>query len=76
LLLSRRALVAAAGARVRDNDRSPALGHRRQPHTGPLLDTLKRGIRMDSPETRYAKSGAIDIAYQVHGSGPIDLFGS
>jgi len=28
---------------------------------------------MDSPETRYAKSGDVDIAYQIHGAGPIDL---
>lgn len=25
------------------------------------------------PETRYAKSGAVHIAYQVIGEGPIDL---
>ena len=28
---------------------------------------------MDSPETRYAKSGTLDIAYQVIGDGPLDL---
>ncbi len=28
---------------------------------------------MDIPETRYARSGDLDIAYQVLGSGPIDL---
>jgi len=28
---------------------------------------------MDQPETRYAKSGDIHIAYQVTGNGPIDL---
>jgi class 3 adenylate cyclase len=28
---------------------------------------------MDPPETRYAKSGALDIAYQITGSGPFDL---
>jgi pimeloyl-ACP methyl ester carboxylesterase len=28
---------------------------------------------MDPPETRYAKSGAIDIAYQVVGDGPLDV---
>jgi class 3 adenylate cyclase/pimeloyl-ACP methyl ester carboxylesterase len=28
---------------------------------------------MDPPETRYAKSGDLDIAYQVTGSGPLDL---
>jgi hypothetical protein len=25
------------------------------------------------PETRYAKSGAVSIAYQVLGEGPIDV---
>lgn len=28
---------------------------------------------MDPPETRYAKSGDIDIAYQVVGDGPLDI---
>jgi class 3 adenylate cyclase len=28
---------------------------------------------MDPPETRYAKSGDVHIAYQVIGSGPLDL---
>ena len=28
---------------------------------------------MDLPETRYAKSGGINIAYQVTGCGPFDL---
>jgi class 3 adenylate cyclase len=28
---------------------------------------------MDSPETRYAKSGDVNIAYQVVGEGPLDL---
>jgi class 3 adenylate cyclase len=28
---------------------------------------------MDPPETRYAKSGDLNIAYQVTGSGPLDL---
>lgn len=28
---------------------------------------------MDPPETRYAKSGDLSIAYQVTGSGPRDL---
>lgn len=33
-----------------------------------------RGDRnMDPPETRYAKSGDLSIAYQVAGSGPLDL---
>jgi hypothetical protein len=28
---------------------------------------------MDAPETRYARSGDVNIAYQVSGTGPIDL---
>src|SRR5215216_2946735 len=28
---------------------------------------------MDLPETRYARSGDLSIAYQVFGEGPIDL---
>jgi pimeloyl-ACP methyl ester carboxylesterase len=28
---------------------------------------------MSPPETRYAKSGDVSIAYQVSGSGPLDL---
>ena len=28
---------------------------------------------MTPPETRYAKSGDVHIAYQVTGNGPIDL---
>ena len=28
---------------------------------------------MDPPETRYAKSGEVRIAYQVVGRGPLDL---
>jgi class 3 adenylate cyclase/alpha-beta hydrolase superfamily lysophospholipase len=28
---------------------------------------------VESPETRYARSGALDIAYQVTGEGPVDL---
>ena len=28
---------------------------------------------MDTPEVRYARSGTVNIAYQVIGAGPIDL---
>lgn len=28
---------------------------------------------MDRPETRYARSGDVNIAYQVVGNGPYDL---
>src|ERR1700733_8325252 len=31
------------------------------------------GVGMALPVTRYAKSGDVHIAYQVFGSGPIDL---
>lgn len=32
-----------------------------------------QGSEMDRPETKYARSGDINIAYQVMGDGPIDL---
>lgn len=28
---------------------------------------------MDVPEVRYARSGVVNIAYQVVGDGPVDL---
>ena len=28
---------------------------------------------MQAPEVRYARSGSIDVAYQVLGEGPLDL---
>ncbi|HXC29459.1 MAG TPA: hypothetical protein VNV38_15995 [Stellaceae bacterium] len=28
---------------------------------------------MDPPETRYARSGDLRIAYQITGSGPLDV---
>ena len=28
---------------------------------------------METPETRYARSGDVNIAYQVSGDGPLDL---
>jgi hypothetical protein len=28
---------------------------------------------MDLPETRYARSGELNIAYQVFGEGPLDV---
>src|SRR5437667_239832 len=30
-------------------------------------------LRLGRPQTRYAKSGEVSIAYQVVGDGPIDL---
>src|SRR5205807_6146328 len=39
-----------------------------------VLDTTRARTTGDlKPETRYAKSGDINIAYQVLGNGPIDL---
>ena len=39
-----------------------------------VLDTARARTTGDlKPETRYAKSGDINIAYQVLGSGPVDL---
>ena len=40
------------------------------PRTG--RKTAKRG-NLTPPETRYAKSGDVYIAYQVSGTGPFDL---
>jgi pimeloyl-ACP methyl ester carboxylesterase len=34
---------------------------------------LDKGGQVTKPQTRYAKSGRISIAYQVFGSGPLDL---
>jgi pimeloyl-ACP methyl ester carboxylesterase len=34
---------------------------------------LDKGGQVTKPQTRYAKSGKISIAYQVFGSGPLDL---
>jgi len=31
---------------------------------------------MSLPETRYARSGELNIAYQVLGEGPFDLVGA
>ncbi len=40
----------------------------------PSTETPRQRITADlKPETRYAKSGDINIAYQVLGSGPVDL---
>jgi pimeloyl-ACP methyl ester carboxylesterase len=31
------------------------------------------GVPVARPQTRYAKSGAVNVAYQVLGDGPLDL---
>jgi len=62
------------------------LTNRREPSTNPatgvettsLSESSQRTPRVKStgdlkPETRYAKSGDINIAYQVLGVGPVDL---
>jgi pimeloyl-ACP methyl ester carboxylesterase len=33
----------------------------------------KRGVAIVTPETRYAKSGKLSIAYQIAGHGPLDI---
>ena len=51
------------------------------PGTAPSTDTAEslvasgqeRSAPAETPETRYAHSGDVNIAYQVIGSGPIDL---
>jgi DNA-binding SARP family transcriptional activator/alpha-beta hydrolase superfamily lysophospholipase len=53
-----------------------------QPGTFELYEKIRHGIELPSsnninipfsPETRYALSGGVHIAYQVLGNGPIDL---
>lgn len=41
--------------------------------TGPPSVRRVYRVRMDAPDTRYAKKGDISIAYQVVGDGPLDL---
>jgi pimeloyl-ACP methyl ester carboxylesterase/DNA-binding CsgD family transcriptional regulator len=38
-----------------------------------MFDRLIPATTMQTPQTRYAKSGAVRIAYQVVGQGPLDL---
>src|SRR5260221_474960 len=38
-----------------------------------MLRFFPGGKRTMTPETRYAKSGDVNIAYQVVGDGPLDL---
>jgi DNA-binding SARP family transcriptional activator/pimeloyl-ACP methyl ester carboxylesterase len=57
------------------------LGIPPQPETMELYEKVRRGIELPAsnvsipyyPETRYAKSGDVHIAYQVLGQGPVDL---
>jgi pimeloyl-ACP methyl ester carboxylesterase len=39
----------------------------------PVFDRRSLSARVDVPETRYARSGDVNIAYQVIGDGPFDL---
>ena len=53
--------------------RSPSTG-KRDDGQEPIVDVDRgRHNRSVIPDTRYAKSGAVHIAYQVVGEGPIDL---
>src|SRR5215831_1833871 len=45
----------------------------RRPARHCSLRETRRGKTMTAPETRYAKSGELRIAYQIVGSGPFDL---
>ncbi|MBA3322316.1 MAG: winged helix-turn-helix domain-containing protein, partial [Pyrinomonadaceae bacterium] len=51
---------------------APPLAQRPAPITGKVTQNLER-ILTQPPETRYAKSGDVNIAYQIVGSGPLDL---
>jgi pimeloyl-ACP methyl ester carboxylesterase/DNA-binding winged helix-turn-helix (wHTH) protein len=45
-----------------------------EPHGGGLIPLIPRRAELgESPKTRYARSGDLDIAYQVVGEGPVDL---
>ncbi len=37
------------------------------------VSELAKGGGMNTPQTRYAKSGQVHIAYQVFGDGPVDI---
>ena len=53
---------------------SPASAQTIRMVESPSTETPRQRITADlKPETRYAKSGDINIAYQVLGSGPVDL---
>jgi pimeloyl-ACP methyl ester carboxylesterase len=57
----------------------PGAGHRANPISGRHTCFLRapgqgsRLVGMDMPETRYARSGDVMIAYQVLGEGPFDV---
>jgi hypothetical protein len=44
-----------------------------QGSSGSLVEGEAKEVVAMRPETRYAKSGDVHIAYQVVGEGPIDL---
>ena len=39
----------------------------------PPLERLTETVAVERPETRYARSGKVSVAYQVLGEGPPDL---
>src|SRR5215213_953335 len=62
---------------VEEEDDEPAAGKSTQPAalygaTLPAADEFPPEL-MRVPETRYARSGEVNIAYQVLGDGPLDL---
>jgi hypothetical protein len=63
----------------RYNQSSPPPGFRSELHDYLAMlwrEPIRWGLRegaMAMPATRYAKSGDVHMAYQVFGSGPIDL---
>ena len=54
------------------DDPKPGNGRRRATPEF-ILASPAEGAAMTPPETRYAKSGDVSIAYQVTGSGDLDL---
>src|SRR5262245_8167925 len=67
--------MGSSSSRVNDGEHRPDDG-RVLPTSGASLNMTSpagRSAMADVPETRYAKSGDIHIAYHVVGSGPIDI---
>lgn len=53
--------------------RAPLRDSSASPPKEAIFNRQTEGDCMDPPETRYAKSGDLNIAYQVTGGGPLDL---
>jgi DNA-binding winged helix-turn-helix (wHTH) protein/pimeloyl-ACP methyl ester carboxylesterase len=68
--------VTVAGAGTGDAVAAPramAVGKSGAAHAAAVATTMGAPTMGAAPETRYARSGDVNIAYQVVGDGPIDL---